>query len=554
MPQPWLKHYDLGVPDKIYIPRITLNDIMQHSADIHKNRIAFRFFGKKFTFHKMESIVQCFAAAFHDVGIRKGDRIALLLPNTPQFLFSYWGALRIGAIVVPINPLLAGREISALLDIVNPKIFIALDSIYEKIDQQKKLQKIDHIILTAVDEFMPTLARLVFSLQRRRFGKSGKTKHLSGIQFKNLAKKRPLLSLENVRPADTAALIFTGGVTGIPKAVELTHQNLVANLLQTRAWLGDIRDGHDRVMGVLPFFHSYGMTTCHHLAIQVGATLIVEPRFNVQRIIRLIKKYKVTIFPGVPTMYRAIVDVISETKQRLDDVRVCVSGGAPLSATLKREFEQLTSSKLVEGYGLSEASPLTHCNPLFGKQKPGSIGLPCPNTQARIVHIKTGETVPPDTKGELWVKGPQVMRAYWKNEAETRKVLSADGWLATGDIARMDQDGYFYIIDRKKEIILSGGFNIYPSEVEAVLLMRPEVKECAVIGIPDNFYGEIVKAFVVLQRGKLCEEQDLLAFCRINLAHFKVPKNITFVQSLPKNFLGKVLKRNLIQSTNTSSK
>lgn len=554
LPRPWLKHYDLGVPEKIYIPKITLNDVLRRSVESHKKRIAFRFLGKKFTFNKMESTVQSIAAGLHELGLRKGDRIVLLLPNTPQFLFSYWAALRMGAIVVPINPLLSGREINTLLAIVEPKILIALDSIYAKIHLQIFSHQISHTILTGVDEFMPMTVRLVFSIQRRRLGERTKSSRLHGQRFKELPKKRSLPFQENVQSTDTAALIFTGGVTGTPKAVELTHQNLVANLLQTRAWLGTIRDGHDIVMGVLPFFHSYGMTTCHHLAIHVGATLIVEPRFNVRRIIQLIKKYKVTIFPGVPTMYRAIVETIAETKERLDDIRVCVSGGAPLSPELKHQFEQLTASKLVEGYGLSEASPLTHCNPLFGKQKPGSIGLPCPNTEARIVHLKTGETMPPDTKGELLVRGPQIMPAYWKNPSETRQVLSADGWLSTGDIARMDRDGFFYIIDRKKELILSGGFNIYPSEVEAVLLLHPSVKECTVIGVPDDYYGEIVKAFVVLQYGKMCEEVELVEFCKKNMAHFKAPKSITFVKSLPKNFLGKVIKRNLPDTINTSSK
>ncbi len=367
------------------------------------------------------------------------------------------------------------------------------------------------------------------------------------ISFRTLLQHAPLENAIAVRSDDTAAFLFTGGVTGTPKAVPLTHFNLVANLLQTRAWLGELKDGHDVVMGMLPFFHSYGMTACHHLAIQVGAPLVLEPRFSVKRALAQTRKYKITIFPGVPTMYRALVDAIQDKREKLEHVRICVSGGAPLSTSLKREFEELTNSKLVEGYGLTEASPLTHCNPLYGLEKPGSIGLPCPNTKARIVHLHTGKPQPIGTIGELQVKGPQVMQGYWQNEKETDKVLSRDGWLSTGDIAQMDRDGFFYIVDRKKDMIVSGGFNIYPSEVEEVICQYPGVRECAVVGVKDDYYGERVKAYIVLAHGSVCTKEDVLMFCRDNLAHFKVPKQIAFVNDLPKNFLGKVLRRQLAE-------
>lgn len=544
-PTPWFAHYDVGVPKEIFIPHITLNNIFQRSIETHRNKVAFYFFGKRYTYHEFDRAVKSVAGGLQQLGISKGDRIVLILPNTPQFLFVYWAAYRIGAIVAPVNPLLSGREVKRLIEMVEPKIVIVLDIIYEKMQNHLWNCSAPYISITSIYEFMPRWLKIALSLKAKKQQNGQQDSRATRVSFRELYDHAPLEQVLNVNPDDTAAFLFTGGVTGTPKAVQLTHYNLVANVLQTRAWLGDIKDGQDIVMGMLPFFHSYGMTACHHLAIQVGATLILEPRFSVKRAISLVKKYKISIFPGVPTMYRAIVDAIQGKKEKLDHVRICVSGGAPLSTSLKREFEQVTNSKLVEGYGLSEASPLTHCNPLYGAQKEGSIGLPCPNTKARIVHLQSGKPLPAGAIGELEVNGPQVMRGYWRDKKETDKVLSGEGWLATGDIAQMDKDGFFYIVDRKKDLIVSGGFNIYPSEVEEVLCQYPGVQECAVVGSKDEYYGEHVKAYVVLRHGSVCTEEELLAFCRENLAHFKTPKNVTFVNELPKNFLGKVIRRQL---------
>ena len=545
---PWLEHYDTDVPREIYIPNITLNDILARSVAVHREHAAFFYFGKKYTYSEFDRAIRRVVAGFQKIGVRKGDRIAFVLPNMPQFLFSYWAALRLGAIVAPINPLFSGREIAACINLIEPKVIIVLDRLYDKLrDDANNVMSAECIAIASIDTFMPQSAKLYIAAKKVLTGRRSRKLNARVRPFKELFDNRPADAWDEPKAEDTAALLFTGGVTGTPKAVQLLHKNLVANVLQTRAWLGHLKDGHDVVIGVLPFFHSYGMTTCHHLAIQLGATLILEPRFHALRVIRLIQKHKVTIFPGVPTMYRAIADEIQFSGQKLDHVRICVSGGAPLSSALKQQFEALTGSTLVEGYGLSEASPLTHCNPLYSHQKKDSIGLPCPNTQARIVHLRTGKVLPQNSVGELEVKGPQVMRSFWKNEKETQNVLR-NGWLSTGDIAYMDQDGFFYIIDRKKDLILHGGFNVYPSEVEDVLSQHPDIKEVAVVGEADDYYGEIIKAFIVPQDGRVCQEQEMVNFCRKNLAHFKVPKKFVIVDSLPKNFLGKVVKRNLKNS------
>jgi long-chain acyl-CoA synthetase len=542
---PWLAHYDAGVPKEIFIPNITLSDVLQKSVDVHRHKTAFYFYGKRFSYGQFDEAVQRVAGALQSLGISKGDRVALILPNSPQFLFVYWAALRIGAVVAPINPLLSGREVKNLIEMVEPRFVVVLDQLYHKMQKHLWTSSAPYMTITSIDEFMPRWVRMAFKFKKKVKDSKPLRPKAQQIKFHDLYHHARSDQPVNVKPDDTAALLFTGGVTGTPKAVQLTHYNLVANVLQTRAWLGDLKDGRDVVLGMLPFFHSYGMTSCHHLAIQTGAPLVVEPRFSVKRAIALTKKYKITLFPGVPTMYRALVDAIRDTKQTLDPVRICVSGGAPLSMSLKREFEELSNSKLVEGYGLSEASPLTHCNPLYGKEKVGSIGVPCPNTKARIVHLHTGKPVAAGSVGELEVNGPQVMSGYWQNDKETRKVLSRDGWLSTGDIAQMDSDGFFYIVDRKKDMIVSGGFNIYPSEVEDILCQYPGVKECAVVGVDDEYYGEQVKAFVVLKHGSVATKDELLAFCNDNLANFKVPRHIAFVNDLPKNFLGKVLRRQL---------
>jgi len=370
---------------------------------------------------------------------------------------------------------------------------------------------------------------------------------INTVLFRELLDKGICDKIEyKINTHDPAVMIYTGGVTGTPKAAMLSHNNLVANTIQARSWINDFTESREIILTVLPLIHSYGMTACHHLAIHSRSTMILQPRFNVNKIISDIQKYKVTIFPGVPTMYTALVNKARQNNINLLSVRVCISGAAPLLLSLKKEFEKLTHGRLVEGYGLTEASPITHCNPIRGESKEFSIGLPWPNTEARIVDLETNKPLGPDKIGEIEVRGPQVMLGYWQQKEETDKVLSPDGWLKTGDIGKYDKNGYFYIVDRKKDIIFYGGENIYPGEVEKVLTEHPSVSEAAVVGIPDDYYGQNVKAYIVLKIDKQTTPDEIINFCKDRLAKYKTPKSIEFVEFLPKNFLGKVIKRNLV--------
>lgn len=543
--RPWLEFYDADVPPAIYIPNVTLNDLLQRSVEFHPHQKAVSYYGAHFTFADLDKLIKGTAAGLLQIGLKKGDRLAVLLPNTPQFIIAYWAALRVGIIVAPVNPLLAATEVETVLKLVTPQAILVLDQLYKRNKSAIDDAGIRHVIHTSIDSFMPSMTRFVYFL-KSGFSGTEKKKRSAILSFDRLylADADPLG--EPMGADDGAVLLFTGGVTGTPKAVLLQHKQLVANVLQTRMWMGSMKDGQEIILGVLPFSHSYGMTACHHLAIQSGSMLVLEPRFKAPRIIRLLTRYKATVFPGVPTMFRAIVDKVKDKKKLHTSLRFCVSGGAPLDNELKKDFEDWLNCRLFEGYGLTEAAPLTHCTPIQGVEKPGSIGLPCPNTDARIVDIKTKRPLPPNKTGELQVKGPQVMSGYWENAKETANVLN-DGWLSTGDIAKMDEQGYFYIVDRKKDMILSGGFNVYPIEVEQVLNRHPAVEESAVVGVKDEYFGEAVKAFVHCRNGNACTEEALDEYCKERLAVYKRPAHYEFIDSLPKNFIGKIIRRQLTQ-------
>ena len=351
---------------------------------------------------------------------------------------------------------------------------------------------------------------------------------------------------QEIHADDTALLLYTGGTTGTAKGAVLTHKNIVANAIQARAWMTDVEDGKEVIMTALPLFHSYGMTACHHFAVLCKSAMVLVPKFEPLRVMKEINRVKVTIFPGVPTMYVAVNNHPNVDKYNLESVRLCISGGAALPRDVQQTFERITGARLVEGYGLSECSPVTHCNPMKGGGKSGSIGLPWPNTNAKIVDQKTGDTLRAGAIGELAVRGPQVMKCYWKNEKETEDAFKKE-WLLTGDMGKMDEDGYFFVVDRKKDMIVSGGFNIYPREIEDVLCEHPKVSEVAVIGIPDDYFGESVKAFIVLQNGVDVKPDDIQQFCKGKLAKYKIPKEISFREELPKSLIGKVLRRVLVE-------
>jgi long-chain acyl-CoA synthetase len=539
----WEKSYDKGVVAEFRVPDQTLLNYLEQAVEESGSKFFINYFNRKINYSDFHSCVKKCASGLEFQGIRKGDRVALILPNMPQFLIAYWAILTIGAIAVLVNPVLSAREIKQQIKIVDAKMIFILDRLLGHLFVEKE-DLGDRILVTAsIESFLPPVKRLAFHITKpSTWPTIGKSTPSKGIPFQELLHRNQEHIYPSISPDDTAVLLFTGGVTGSPKATVLTHRNLVANALQGAEWMKNILTKNEVMLGALPFVHSYGMSACHHLALVIHATLVLEPRFNVRKVIKDVKSLNVTIFPGVPTMFQAFMDKFEGDPKTC--LKFCISGGAPLPRKLQAAFKTKFNHPIAQGYGLSEASPITHCNPIAGENKPESIGLPWPGTAAKIIHTKTGQERPAFKKGELWIKGPQVMKEYWQNPKETRKILK-DGWLATGDIAYYDEYGYFYIIDRKKQLIFSGGSNIYPSEVETVLLEHPLIDEAAVVGAQDDFLGQVVKAVIVTNENRDVSLEELSLFCEDKLAKYKIPRQLEKRQQLPKNFLGKVVKRNL---------
>ncbi|MEO5658039.1 MAG: long-chain fatty acid--CoA ligase [Nitrospiria bacterium] len=544
----WVQSYEPNVPPSLTYPSTPLHRFLSSSADRFPHRPALRFYGRALSYRQLEKAANRFANALAALGVRKGDRVAIMLPNVPQAVIAYYGALSLGAVAVQVNPLYVDREIEVQVNDAGARVIVALDLFYSRIEPIRSRTGLEHIILTGVRDYLPWYLRLVYPLKARQEGTwvSVPTQPPVSNFLAMLAQASEASPNVAVNPDDLALLQYTGGTTGTPKGVMLTHRNLVANTLQCRAWMPSLRDGGEVFLGVIPFFHVYGMTACMNLAIATGNTIVLLPRFATRDVLRAIASTRATLFMGVQAMYVAINNFDDVKRYDLSSIRICISGAGPLHAEVQERFEALTGGKVVEGFGLSEASPVTHVNPIFGRRKKGTIGLPLPDTQARLVDIENGSTdVPMGRPGELIVKGPQVMAGYWKRPEETAAVLK-DGWLHTGDIATVDADGYFAIVDRKKDMIKTKGENVYPREVEEVLYRHPAVKEAVVVGIPETFSGEKIKAYVVLKDGATATEGEILEFCARELAKFKVPKMVEFRSDLPKTIVGKVLRRILL--------
>ncbi len=540
--RPWTRHYDPGVPASLVYPEVTLQAMLDAAADAHPDATATIFFGRRRSYRSLRADVDRFAAGLQGVGVRPGDRVALMLPNCPQFVIAFFGTLRAGGVVVPCNPVYTPPEIREQLTDSGAETIVVLSRLYPVAKAARQGTVVRNVVVTNIKEEMPPALRAAFTLTRER--RDGHRVAFSGDAgakaFKDVLRTRG-------RPA--AVLQYTGGTTGVPKGAMLTHRALVANALQSRAWFTNLRDGQDAIMAVMPLFHVYGLTVVMNLAVQSAAALILEPEFDVQRVLRDIHKHRPKLFPGAPRIYNVINASPLAERYDLRSVEACISGSAPLLVETARRFKQLTGGRLVEGYGLTEASPVTHCNPIFGegKQKEGSIGVPFPDVEARIVDRETGtRDCAIGERGELIVRGPQLMDGYHRRPAETAQTIR-DGWLYTGDIATVDADGYFSIVDRKKELIIVSGFNVYPREVEERLAQHPAVLESAAIGVPHPLKGEEVKAFVALRAGRTATPEELIAFCREALAPFKVPRAIEFRDSLPKTIIGKVLRRALAE-------
>jgi len=542
---PWVKFYEPGIPPNLTYPESTLGNVLAQTASKYPGHTALLFFGRKITYAELDGLVNRFANALTGLGVKKGDRIALMLPNIPQMVIAYYGTLRLGAIAVATNPLYLEHELEVQLKDSGAEILVAVDMFYPVISRALPKTSVKKLILCGIKDYLPFPLNLLYPIKAKIEKQWVNVKRVQPIyDFLSLLSKAPATPISTVvTPDDTAILQYTGGTTGTPKGAILTHRNLVANALHNRVWLKGGKEGEERILAVIPFFHVYGMTTAMNLGMLLGAELILLPKFHTKEVLEFINKYRPTIFPGIQAMYLAIGNFPNIHKYDLTSIKAAISGAGPLMREVQERFEELTKARIVEGYGLSEASPVTHCNPVFGRRKLGSIGLPFPDMDAMIVDIETGEKeMPVGDTGELVVKGPQVMKGYWNKPDESAYALRG-GWLHTGDIAKMDEEGYFFIVDRIKDMIKTVGENVYPREVEEVLFTHPKVKDVVVVGLPDGFKGEKIKAYIILKEGVTAESTEIIQYCREQLSKFKVPKEIEFRDQLPKTLVGKVLRR-----------
>jgi len=559
MEMPWLAHYEKDVPHTIDYPKIPLHRTLEDSAANYPDQIAIKLvlrylgpltMGATLTYRQLMDRVNRFASALAALGVKKGDRVALMLPNLPQFVISFYGALKLGAIIVNTNPTYTAREIEHQFSDAGAETVVLLSAFYGKLKEAQPNTQIKRVIIADVPDYVPAPFHSMVKRKLHEDGLMVEVPEGNGVYtFRKLLNAHPEAPPQvAVAAEDTAFFQYTGGTTGVPKAAMLSHFNLVANTVQVRRWMVALEDGKERVMGAIPFFHVYGMTVAMSLAIYLGAELIVVPNPRpIDGVMKAIDKERATVFPGVPTMYIGIINHPDVDKYDLKSVKACISGAAPLPMDVQTKFGEITGGRLVEGYGLTEAAPVSHCNPIYGQRKAGSIGLPLPDVEAKIMDYDKFVEKPQGEEGELWLRGPQVMPGYWGRPDETAKTITEDGWLRTGDIARMDSDGYFYIVDRLKDIIIASGFNIVPREVEEVLFEHPKVQEAVVAGVPDAYRGETVKAYVVLRPGKTATADELIAFCAERLAPYKVPKQVEFRSDLPKTQVGKFLRRVLVE-------
>jgi long-chain acyl-CoA synthetase len=548
----YAKGYDTEVPVSIEYPRVALHELLDDAAETYPRSTATIFFNAKRSYASLLRDAKRFSAGLRSLGVKAGDRVAIDLPNCPQFVIAYFGALRIGAIVVPCNPLYTPPELRHQLADAGAETIVVLSRVYPAVKAAREGTRIRNVIVTNIKEEMPPVLRTLFTFAKEK--KDGHRQAFAGdpgaIAFQKVLGLKGDDSAATVDPDSVAVLQYTGGTTGTSKGAMLSHRALVANALQCKAWFGPaLKDGEDAVMAVMPLFHIYGLTTVLNFAIQSGAAVVLEPALDLEHVLKDTQTHRPRLFHGAPRIYNAINNSPLATKYDLRSIRACISGSAPLLLETAKRFRELTGANLVEGYGLTEASPVTHCNPVLdpAKNRIGTIGLPFPDTECRLVDIETGERdVAPGEPGELLIRGPQLMDGYYNKPEETAQTLR-DGWLHTGDIATVDADGYVAIVDRKKEMIIVSGYNVYPREVEEVLAKHPAVLEGAAIGVPHPIKGEEVKAFVVMKPGQTATADELIAFCREQLAPFKVPKAIEFRDALPKTLIGKVLRRQLAE-------
>ncbi len=550
--KPWLDLYPKDIPATLEYSSEPVQKFLMNSAGKFPEKIAIHFMGKDITYKQLKEDVLKFAGYLQGtLGIKKGDRVAIMLPNTPQAVISYFAILMAGGIVVQTNPLYTERELEYQMKDSGAKAIITLEILYPRVTKIMPQTDLQHVIVTAIKDYLPFPKNLIYPIiQKKQYGIVVKVKHEGNshllTKILKMAPKKLTEHKVNLEE-DLALLQYTGGTTGSPKGVMLTHKNLIANTTMSEAWVYKAKPGEEIVLAVVPFFHVYGMTVCMLLSIKMACKMVLLPKFDALTTLKTIHKQKPTLFPGAPTIYIGLLNHPDLKKYDLSSIDACISGSAPLPLEVQEKFEEVTKGKLVEGYGLSEASPVTHANFLWDVERvKRSIGVPYPDTDVEVLSIDTNEPVPIGQIGELVIKGPQIMKGYWNRPEETAEVIK-DGWLYTGDLGYMDEKGYFYIEDRKKDMIIAGGYNIYPREIEEVLYQHPDVLEAVVAGIPDSYRGETVKAYMVLKEGSTVTAEEMNKYARKYLAAYKAPRLYEFRSELPKTAVGKILRRMLVE-------
>ncbi|PKF89240.1 long-chain fatty acid--CoA ligase [Bacillus sp. BA3] len=549
--KPWQAIYPEQIPAVLSYEDKPLYSFLKESAEEFPDKVSIHFQGKELTFREVHESAIKFAAYLKSIGLQKGERVAVMLPNCPQGVISFFGILMAGGVVVQTNPTYTERELEYQMKDSGAKIILAMDILFPRVTAVASRTDIEHIIVTAIKEYLPFPKNLIYPfIQKKQYGIVINVEHEGNHHLFSEIMKRKITEEVTVPidvDNDLALLQYTGGTTGFPKGVMLTHKNMLANTKMCNAWLYKNKRGEERILAILPFFHVYGMTTVLVLSVMEGNTMIIMPKFDVEATLKTIQKQKPTMFPGAPTMYIGLLNHPDIAKYDLSSINACISGSASLPLEVQEQFEKITGGKLVEGYGLSETSPVTHANFIWDQPRvKGSVGLPWPDTDSVILSLENFEELPPNEIGEIAIKGPQVMQGYWNRPDETEKTFK-NGWLLTGDLGYMDEQGFFYVVERKKDTIIAGGFNIYPREVEEVLYEHEAIQEVVVAGIPDPYRGETVKAYVVLKKNARVTEEELNEFARKNLASYKVPRSYEFRNELPKTTIGKILRRVLIE-------
>jgi long-chain acyl-CoA synthetase len=525
--RPWLRHYPPEVPVTLSYREAPLYALLEDAAAAQPDLPALRFYNVSLTYAQLWVQAQRFAAALAELGVTKGDRVALMLPNCPQYVIAYYGTLRAGGVVAQVNPLYTPRELEFLLKDSAAEVIVVADVLYPVV--QAAHANLKHVLVATLKGDVP------LGPEAQRFEQL----------LASTTGPPPRVAIDPRE--DVAALQYTGGTTGVAKGAMLTHFNLLANVQQARAWNpGGGPPGTERILTVVPMFHAYGMTICMNFGMAAGYELILLPRFELKEVMETIKASQPTYFPGVPTMYVAVNNFPNAEDYGVSSIKYCNSGAAPLPLEVIQDFERRFGGRIREGYGLSETSPFSHGQPFMIPARPGTVGFPCSDTDCEIVDVETGTRLLPSGEvGEIRIRGPQVMKGYWNRPDETDIALR-DGWLYTGDLGILDKDGYFSIVDRKKDMIIASGYNVYPRDVEEVLYEHPAVLECCVAGVADQYRGETIKAYIVKRPGAEVTDDELDAFCRERLAAFKIPRVYEFRDSLPKSAVGKVLRRQLI--------